>query len=704
MATSPFNNQALAEALRKKQQGLTTTGTTVPVATAATLAATPKPAVAKPTVTNTTSPLGNGGTNYTVADLAARRSIQANQAQIKTDPSYVQSETQRALQVIQERQAKGLDTSQQQKYLTTNLGYKGATTGTAAAATTTPVTNVQKGQSLMDQITQLAQKQSTEFSYDPNADPAYQAALKRAQANIQSGNAAAQAELNRRGILNSTITSDRMSEIASQQMGQVETEVLPSLMQQAYQQYLNKQQLEQQQLQNLTNSAQMYLTEDQRGIDNDFATADRTGYMTMPAEAQSAINSILSLKQQAEAKGVTAADRAKLSAQADGYRAQLLAMGIDPSAYASNVSSNNISAAQGIRTLAGQQLDLANKQANLDSALQYSNLTGKLLTPQSDWSGYARQAANGDTPLTMAGQAQQFDQSQQLWNNDFALEQFAYQKARDGISDQQWQAQFDENVRQYGLNYALDKLSQENQVAYQQAQLAISQDDNARAWLTYGDSLSQTPSATYSGVTANQAYDSLYTQFVNKETGKIPTDTTTKNQIYQQVMSLGLPDGQDTQVMTMLGLSQTDITKYDKQYGVDSGNSNSATAFKAPSGGAYTNYYKAAKDSKANPKNYATASSAVSKAIKTLGLSSDWLSPTLELVARESSFNSNAKNSKSSAAGLFQFLDSTRKNYGGSSVDWSDPYQQALAGLKYVKDRYGTPVKALQFWDKNKWY
>jgi len=80
------------------------------------------------------------------------------------------------------------------------------------------------------------------------------------------------------------------------------------------------------------------------------------------------------------------------------------------------------------------------------------------------------------------------------------------------------------------------------------------------------------------------------------------------------------------------------------------------------------------------------------------------LTPTLELVARESSFNPNAKNSKSTARGLFQFLDSTRKNYGGSKVNWDDPYQQAVAGLKYIKDRYGTPENALLHWDKNKWY
>jgi SLT domain-containing protein len=49
-------------------------------------------------------------------------------------------------------------------------------------------------------------------------------------------------------------------------------------------------------------------------------------------------------------------------------------------------------------------------------------------------------------------------------------------------------------------------------------------------------------------------------------------------------------------------------------------------------------------------------------------------------------------------------LDGTRKSYGGNSVNWNDPTQQALAGVQYIKDRYGTPEKALAFWDKNKWY
>lgn len=96
--------------------------------------------------------------------------------------------------------------------------------------------------------------------------------------------------------------------------------------------------------------------------------------------------------------------------------------------------------------------------------------------------------------------------------------------------------------------------------------------------------------------------------------------------------------------------------------------------------------------------------SIVEKVVGQGGYNSSWVHPVLELIARESSFNPNAKNSKSTAAGLFQFLDQTRADYGGNKVDWSDPTQQVIAGLKYIKQRYGTPEKALKHWDDKGWY
>lgn len=76
-----------------------------------------------------------------------------------------------------------------------------------------------------------------------------------------------------------------------------------------------------------------------------------------------------------------------------------------------------------------------------------------------------------------------------------------------------------------------------------------------------------------------------------------------------------------------------------------------------------------------------------------------------ELIGRESSWNSNAKNKSSSAYGYGQFLSSTRSNYEKKyGLSYSDPVNQILLTYYYVRDRYGSAVNALKFWDKNKWY
>lgn len=99
---------------------------------------------------------------------------------------------------------------------------------------------------------------------------------------------------------------------------------------------------------------------------------------------------------------------------------------------------------------------------------------------------------------------------------------------------------------------------------------------------------------------------------------------------------------------------------------------------------------------------YASLAPTISKALQAKGLPAEWTPYLMELTARESSWNPSAQNQSSTAYGLFQFLNDTWKNYGHSKS--SDPYQQALAGVDYITKRYGDPIKALQFWDENKWY
>ena len=72
------------------------------------------------------------------------------------------------------------------------------------------------------------------------------------------------------------------------------------------------------------------------------------------------------------------------------------------------------------------------------------------------------------------------------------------------------------------------------------------------------------------------------------------------------------------------------------------------------------------------------------------------------IIQKESSWNPNAQNPKSTAYGLFQFLDMTRKNYNCPKT--ADVDVQTRCGIRYIQARYKTPVGAKIFWQKNKWY
>ncbi|KHL95368.1 hypothetical protein QW71_12955 [Paenibacillus sp. IHB B 3415] len=510
---------------------------------------------------NTTGSTGvYGGVDYNSADESTKKRLIAQAQQLRADSGFKQSETTRALEAYRSRQAAGQDTSAQAKYLTSQLGYTGAlplaTPAAASEGTAAPVkTNTSQSSELMDLMKAYATKQATPFSYDANSDPAYQAALERARANIQTGNNQVQADTNRRGILNSTITTDRGSEIAAQEMGNVETTVLPQLMQQAYQRYADQQNQEQQQFANQGSLSQMYTNEDQRGIDNTNTRAGLTGNLPGDEQAQQLYSQLLTLKQQAESSGVTAAERTKLSNQADGIRAMLSTMGVDVSKLGAASSYSTASQVKpSIRTLQGQQIDQQAAQQQWDNRFNYGQAIG--------------QFANGQKTL----QAQQMDTANQQYT-----EQQAYQTARDAISDKQWQAQFDESVRQYGLGYGLQQLSQSSDDSYRQAQLALSQDDNARQWVQLDYDQSQPAASKYVGMTANQIYDAVRNSFLipskdDSEVKVLPKDSASKEQMYKQVMGAGLPDGQDTQVLSLLGLNKSDIDAFDKKYDVSLGN------------------------------------------------------------------------------------------------------------------------------------
>lgn len=72
------------------------------------------------------------------------------------------------------------------------------------------------------------------------------------------------------------------------------------------------------------------------------------------------------------------------------------------------------------------------------------------------------------------------------------------------------------------------------------------------------------------------------------------------------------------------------------------------------------------------------------------------------LVMKESGFSNEAQNKRSTAYGMFQFLDSTWKGTGYQKT--SDPIQQTQAGIEYIERRYGTPSNAVNFHRANGYY
>lgn len=74
----------------------------------------------------------------------------------------------------------------------------------------------------------------------------------------------------------------------------------------------------------------------------------------------------------------------------------------------------------------------------------------------------------------------------------------------------------------------------------------------------------------------------------------------------------------------------------------------------------------------------------------------------LELVQRESGWNSDAQNPVSTAYGLFQFLDGTWDDVG--CVKTSSPKLQIDCGIKYIKQRYENPTEALRHHTIHNWY
>lgn len=82
-------------------------------------------------------------------------------------------------------------------------------------------------------LSRLLEMQSEPFDYDPSSDPYYKSAKSEAQRGASKASRTAREDLNRRGILNSTVTADRLGQI-QQEYNQRVNELIPQFMSQAW--------------------------------------------------------------------------------------------------------------------------------------------------------------------------------------------------------------------------------------------------------------------------------------------------------------------------------------------------------------------------------------------------------------------------------------------------------------------------------------
>lgn len=395
------------------------------------------------------------------------------------------------------------------------------------AALNNPVAANPYDNQIADVLAQLTQRINNPTPYDPYTSPEYAAQQAAAQRGAQQSTRAAQESLGASWFGRSSNLADRAQGIQNQANEYMQLQVIPQL--------ISANQAQQQQgLANL--SSLVSALSGQQGVYENRAQSDRSNQY----------NILQALMNQQGVNDTRSQNQFSNANTALQYLADQNQRGID--------NTRN------------------QRNDNLNAANIVSQLTGRVVNPQTDWTGLFRQASDSKTPLTA-------DQQNTQFNQQYQLEQFAYSKARDAISDKQWQAKFDEDVRQNGLSYGLQQLSMDNDQAYRQAQLGLSQDDNARAWATLDYQQSKPAADKYTGMTASQLLDNIKPLYeepvytVDKlgkqvDTGKtqLTKDPAKLTELFETVVDAGLSDTETKQVLLSLGYTMKDIESRIKQY------------------------------------------------------------------------------------------------------------------------------------------
>ena len=448
------------------------------------------------------------------------------------------------------------------------------------------------------------------------ADPEYQAALATANQNIQTSQNNTIAGLVANGQGNSSYSAGVAQQIANKEIANVNNNILPQLIQQAYQRH-------QQDFanQNLLDQQNYGVTQDE--FNNGIQEGQLLGTYQSP-EQRSVISQILALKQQAETPGITPQERAGLSSRADVLRDRLTALGGNASAVGANVAAANVNPNAGQRTLAGEQFDYG---------------VGRDKVADERYTDETKYARGRDT---IADQRYDAETAYGHGRDDIAddryADELAYGRGRDALADTRYT---DELLYGRGRDSIADQ--QKANGASQGSQVSPA---------TAGSLLAQTLKKQVGVKDGKPVYGTI-------------TQPETREQAFLDVLdSAGINTWADAvTLLTKAGYTNAEIQKYNDKYNTPA---NFPTANSI--GGSGVSRVTV-------PRQY---DSLIAGANSMYGLPDGLLGA---VASAESSFNPNARNSKSGAAGLFQFIPSTAKGYG---IDPYDPIQAADAAGKML--------------------
>lgn len=411
----------------------------------------------------------------------------------------------------------------------TNMTPRKAVTPMATNAAQMMVTNTQpRTEQTLNSIQNTVNKP---FEFNANTDQGYQSALRAAQQNLEVSQKNTYAQMRAQGRGKSSYSDTVTRQLENQSNENVANTVLPQYLQQAYKQYQD----------GISNQSNLYGLQYQQDVTTPMNEAQITGNYVPPA-AQNAINGILALKQQAEATGTTAAQRTELSKQADGLRAQLQSLGIDPSKYGANVNSATAGATQtqGLRTLAGQAQDLNKQESQFNQGITTAQLTGTMPDGTKTTTEQQRQLTNLWTVADQTGTIP--SELAKLYNlpegtQTLAAKQFAQQLA---ISQQ------NADTSAGGLALSRDNAAWDQQTAIIDAQTKAQQ----------AAAQTMTP----------QDYAKEYVNPIAKRNDKGLVQN--KNDVIAAIGASGYDDTKIDALLKQYGITDADVKAYQKAYGL----------------------------------------------------------------------------------------------------------------------------------------